>query len=146
MKHRSIWLCSANCAYPANWAHFCRSRFCWAVCSATTSIVTKSGVLLAWGRWSGPLVRIPKSNFLVLSVAFGIVLSAEINQSSTSDCVASSLTSFLSWIGLVKAHVAPISLNVLFSQGRIVAWKEGRDYWANLDIVGRVARRNLSLC
>lgn len=59
MKTRSICLCRANSAYPADWILLCWPRFCWAVCSATTSIVLKSGVLLPWGKWSSPVVRIP---------------------------------------------------------------------------------------
>lgn len=55
---------------------------------------------------------------------------------------------FLSGIGLVEARVAPIVLNLLFSQGMIVAYevsKEVQDYYAKLGILRRRARSNLFL-
>lgn len=63
----------------------------------------------------------PKFIFLELSVAFCIVFSGETNQSTISNGAASSLGVFACGIGRVAACTAPIVLNVLFSQSRIVA-------------------------
>lgn len=63
----------------------------------------------------------PKSIFLELSVAFCMVFSDEINQSTISSGAALSLGFFACGIGCVAACTAPIVLNDLLSQGKIVA-------------------------
>lgn len=92
----------------------------WLGCKLSNNFnCTKVWCVAVMSHMISPLVSVPKFIFLTSSVALGDVSLAETNQSRTYGRVTSSLGSFPSKVGLVEARVAPVSLNVLFSQGRI---------------------------